>query len=288
MQRQASSARLTIAAIAGGLVFIAFVALTSGAGITFSPVLFVALAVALAVAAFLLSGFHKSGPQDRASARVPDEGQTSSDAWEGEPGQKSEAASFDSGSTPIEQEAPDLPTAETPPDPIVSDRAEGPLEPPAASSVVAEPQEARPEHVVDEHAPTTDLAGDEDGAALRAETDEVTETEESGLTVPASDPTDPASDPTDPDVDESGVVGHPPGRLDSPREAGADDLKRLRGVGPKLEEELNAMGIYHLDQIAGWTPEELAWVDANLPGFKGRASRDDWVTQARELIEQDG
>ena len=43
------------------------------------------------------------------------------------------------------------------------------------------------------------------------------------------------------------------------------------------------MGYYHYDQIAGWSPEEAAWVDANLDGFKGRVTRDDWVAQARAL-----
>jgi NADH-quinone oxidoreductase subunit E len=76
-----------------------------------------------------------------------------------------------------------------------------------------------------------------------------------------------------------------PAGLDAPREAGADDLKRIKGVGPKLEKQLNAMGYYHYDQVAGWTDEEAAWVDTNLEGFKGRATRDGWVTQARGLSQ---
>jgi predicted flap endonuclease-1-like 5' DNA nuclease len=44
-----------------------------------------------------------------------------------------------------------------------------------------------------------------------------------------------------------------------------------------------AMGIFHFDQIASWGPQELAWMDANLQGFKGRASRDGWVAQAKAL-----
>ncbi len=74
-----------------------------------------------------------------------------------------------------------------------------------------------------------------------------------------------------------------PARLDAPREGGPDDFKRIRGVGPVLEEMLHGMGIYHFDQIAGWGPGEVAWADDNLQGFKGRVSRDDWVGQAREL-----
>ena len=76
-----------------------------------------------------------------------------------------------------------------------------------------------------------------------------------------------------------------PERLSAPREGGPDDFKRIRGVGPVLEEMLHGMGIYHFDQIAGWGPGEVAWADENLQGFRGRVSRDDWVGQARQLSE---
>ena len=42
-------------------------------------------------------------------------------------------------------------------------------------------------------------------------------------------------------------------RWTAPREGGADDLKKIKGVGPKLEELLHGLGIYHFDQIAAWT-----------------------------------
>ena len=74
-----------------------------------------------------------------------------------------------------------------------------------------------------------------------------------------------------------------PTLLEAPRSGGADDLKMIKGVGPKLEDLLNSMGIYHFDQIAAWSDAELAWVDDNLEGFKGRASRDNWVEQAGKL-----
>ncbi|MEQ6248351.1 NADH-quinone oxidoreductase subunit E [Sulfitobacter sp. HNIBRBA3233] len=81
----------------------------------------------------------------------------------------------------------------------------------------------------------------------------------------------------------SGEATRKPETLDSPREGGADDLKLIRGVGPKLEKLLNSMGFFHFDQIAKWGKDELAWVDQNLEGFKGRASRDAWVDQAGRL-----
>ena len=71
--------------------------------------------------------------------------------------------------------------------------------------------------------------------------------------------------------------------LSAPREGGPDDLKQIKGVGPKLEQTLHNMGLYHFDQIASWGPKEQAWVDDNLAGFKGRATRDDWVNQAKTL-----
>ena len=74
-----------------------------------------------------------------------------------------------------------------------------------------------------------------------------------------------------------------PEALDGPRDGKADDLKKIKGIGPKLEKLCNSLGFYHFDQIAAWTAEEVAWVDQNLEGFKGRVTRDTWVEQARLL-----
>ncbi len=74
-----------------------------------------------------------------------------------------------------------------------------------------------------------------------------------------------------------------PAALAEARTGGPDELKRIKGVGPKLEAMLHSLGFYHFDQIAAWSVEELAWVDEHLEGFHGRASRDDWVGQARIL-----
>ena len=63
-----------------------------------------------------------------------------------------------------------------------------------------------------------------------------------------------------------------------------DDLKKIRGVGPKLERELNGMGLYTYAQIASLSAENLAWVDENLTAFRGRSVRDDWVGQASALL----
>jgi NADH-quinone oxidoreductase subunit E len=81
------------------------------------------------------------------------------------------------------------------------------------------------------------------------------------------------------------VAAKKPRTMKAPRKAGADDLKMIKGVGPKLEKLLNTLGFYHFDQIAKWSAEELSWVDDNLEGFKGRASRDEWVSQASTLAK---
>jgi NADH-quinone oxidoreductase subunit E len=80
-------------------------------------------------------------------------------------------------------------------------------------------------------------------------------------------------------------AGTRPEALSGPRGGKADDLKRIKGIGPKLEALCNTLGFYHYDQIASWTEAEVAWVDANLEGFKGRVTRDTWVEQAKLLAE---
>ncbi|WP_299591613.1 endonuclease [uncultured Tateyamaria sp.] len=79
--------------------------------------------------------------------------------------------------------------------------------------------------------------------------------------------------------------GTKPETLSAAREGGPDNLKEIKGVGPKLEALLHSMGFYHFDQVASWGADEVAWVDQNLQGFKGRVSRDDWVAQAKILAE---
>lgn len=84
-------------------------------------------------------------------------------------------------------------------------------------------------------------------------------------------------------VPEGADEGKRPAGLAAPRDGKADDLKQIKGVGPKLEQLCNSLGFWHFDQVAAWTSDEVAWVDANLTGFKGRVSRDDWVGQAKVL-----
>jgi large subunit ribosomal protein L21 len=67
-------------------------------------------------------------------------------------------------------------------------------------------------------------------------------------------------------------------------EAGADDLKKLSGVGPALEKKLLAAGVTTFAQIAAWGEAEIADFDEKL-SFKGRIEREGWVEQAKELAK---
>ena len=95
-----------------------------------------------------------------------------------------------------------------------------------------------------------------------------------------------ASPNTGGEVDEQAVEGTRPAGLKAPK-GEADDLKKIGGVGPKLESTLNELGIYHFWQIGEFTPDNVAWVD-NYLSFKGRIDRDDWIGQAKALAAETG
>jgi len=67
-------------------------------------------------------------------------------------------------------------------------------------------------------------------------------------------------------------------------ETQADDLKQISGIGPKLEQVLNGMGIRRYADVASWSEKDVQRFDAQL-GFGGRIARDRWVEQAKALIK---
>jgi predicted flap endonuclease-1-like 5' DNA nuclease len=77
-----------------------------------------------------------------------------------------------------------------------------------------------------------------------------------------------------------------PERLKAPRKGKADDLKEIEGIGPALEKLVNSMGFYHFDQIASWSDADVALVDAEMTNFKGRITRDKWVSQAKIIVTE--
>lgn len=135
---------------------------------------------------------------------------------------------------------------------------------PAASAATAAPAKASSEAPSEAVRSGTTLAGEEELAARKGEWRYEGE---------RSAQADVQADATRPEA------------LSGPRDGQADDLKKIKGVGPKMEKLLNELGFYHYDQIANWTGAEVAWVDDNLKGFKGRVSRDNWVDQAKILAE---
>ncbi|MEM9060761.1 MAG: NADH-quinone oxidoreductase subunit E [Pseudomonadota bacterium] len=96
-------------------------------------------------------------------------------------------------------------------------------------------------------------------------------------------PIDPALAPKTPTASESPSDEDKPELLSEARDGAPDNLKQIKGIGPKLERLCNELGVWHFDQIASWSEAEVAWVDDHLEGFKGRIVRDDWVAQARML-----
>jgi len=114
---------------------------------------------------------------------------------------------------------------------------------------------------------------------------------------PSVDPVAPVEEKTDtagemPTVEspaesatESAAAPRRPAALDRPEQP--DDLKAISGIGPKLEQVLNGMGIWTYAQIAGWDGAETAWLGDAL-GFRGRIERDGWVAQAAKLAGQGG
>jgi predicted flap endonuclease-1-like 5' DNA nuclease len=73
----------------------------------------------------------------------------------------------------------------------------------------------------------------------------------------------------------------------TPTKAKADDLLQLKGVGPKLNTLLIEIGVTSFAQIAAWTDQDLATIDARLGTFKGRPVRDHWIDQAKYLAAGD-
>jgi NADH-quinone oxidoreductase subunit E len=68
------------------------------------------------------------------------------------------------------------------------------------------------------------------------------------------------------------------------RAPAADDLKKISGLGPKLEKVLNGMGIRTFAEIAKWSEAEMREIDDKL-GLDNRVIRDNWASQAKALLE---
>ena len=72
-----------------------------------------------------------------------------------------------------------------------------------------------------------------------------------------------------------------------PRSSTTDDLRQIKGVGPKLEALLHELGVTSYAQIAGWSEADVDRIDAQLGTFAGRIRRDSWIEQAKFLERGD-
>lgn len=77
----------------------------------------------------------------------------------------------------------------------------------------------------------------------------------------------------------------PPPPAPAPAPVSADDLTRIKGLGPKLATMLGEQGITSYAQIAAWTDSDVERIDAALGRFAGRITRDQWVEQAKLLAK---
>ena len=92
------------------------------------------------------------------------------------------------------------------------------------------------------------------------------------------------SSPTTLSSDTPVQIGTQPVLLTEAREGAKDNLQLIKGVGKVLEEVLNETGIYHFDQIANLTSEEVVWLD-NSMSCPGRIEREAWVSQTKDLAQ---
>ncbi|MEP2989706.1 MAG: hypothetical protein ABJN65_12625 [Parasphingorhabdus sp.] len=98
----------------------------------------------------------------------------------------------------------------------------------------------------------------------------------------------PAPRPRKKPVVEETKTPPPPGK---PKIAAAvgepDNLRLIKGVGPKLNGLLNKLGVTRFDQIAAWKAADIAEMDQYLETFSGRITRDSWIDQAKFLAKDD-
>lgn len=104
---------------------------------------------------------------------------------------------------------------------------------------------------------------------------------------PSVRPPDPVPTPVEAAAEGLTPLPTPPkGPFTVAPEGPADDLKRISGVGPKLEQMLNDEGITTFAQLADLDEEQVDALQARLPQFPGRIVRDDWVGQATRLRDE--
>ncbi|MBZ9631036.1 polysulfide reductase NrfD [Salegentibacter sp. LM13S] len=69
----------------------------------------------------------------------------------------------------------------------------------------------------------------------------------------------------------------------NPENQTADELQKLKAVGPFLEQRLHQLGLYTYVQISKLTEDDFELLDEVIENFPNAAQREDWVAQANEL-----
>lgn len=75
---------------------------------------------------------------------------------------------------------------------------------------------------------------------------------------------------------------------DGPTDGAPDDLKKIKGIGPKFERDLNGKGIYYFRQIGAWKAKDIKMVEELIDSIPGRIQRDEWVKQGKALARSGG
>ncbi len=109
-----------------------------------------------------------------------------------------------------------------------------------------------------------------------ADTEVVDDTSGAGATAVAAAPVAAASAGSSGEVDNTETAAW--------RTVEPDDLKVIKGIGPKLESLLHEIGVRTYEQIAAFPSDYISQLDDFL-SFTGRIDRDNWVGQAAELAQ---
>ena len=86
----------------------------------------------------------------------------------------------------------------------------------------------------------------------------------------------------EPDADDT-QAGEKPELLSEPRNGEKDNLTTIKGIGPKVEEKLNAAGIYHFEQISNCTEKNMLWLEAHTL-FASRVKKEAWIIESKALL----
>jgi len=98
----------------------------------------------------------------------------------------------------------------------------------------------------------------------------------------AAPPSTPVAEPAVTPAPDPVYPGTKPQAMPTPAQGGADDLKRIRGIGPKNEKILNDLGVYRFCQIGAWSAANAEWVGHYI-AFPGRIERERWIEQGKLL-----